>query len=411
MNFYEVGDLLALPKHIWQGKDFNKINFDFPVTSGPYKIKELKKNRYLLMELSENWWGRSKAYNQHKYNFQNLKFKFMADRNKALKTFVKGEFDVYHVGSATNWIKKTDIPAVKKGWVIKQKVYNQEPRSFRGFVINLRREKFNDIKTRKALAYLLNREKINEKLMYNQYSMLNTYYPDLHSEQKNPKTEMFKFNSDKARSLLKEAGWVVNDKGQQEKQGKSFGITFITTSEDLRHINVYVEDLKQVGIIAKIEKLSWSSLSKRMDNHEFDMYWAGWGATRLRDPEAMWHSKTANQIATNNMAGVQDDLIDSLIEIQKTIMDIEKRNSILKQIDTRLGEIIPYVLLWGLDYHRILYWNKFGTPEYVLGKFLDPLESVIPYWWKDSEKEKTLETAKTSDQKLPLLPAEIHYRE
>jgi ABC-type transport system substrate-binding protein len=37
--------------------------------------------------------------------------------------------------------------------------------------------------------------------------------------------------------------------------------------------------------------------------------------------------------------------IDRLIDLQREEMDLVKRNEILKQIDTRLTQIVPYVLL------------------------------------------------------------------
>jgi microcin C transport system substrate-binding protein len=29
-NFWTVGSFVAFPKHLWAGKDFNTINFEFP---------------------------------------------------------------------------------------------------------------------------------------------------------------------------------------------------------------------------------------------------------------------------------------------------------------------------------------------------------------------------------------------
>ena len=116
--------------------------------------------------------------------------------------------------------------------------------------------------------------------------------------------------------------------------------------DDLRHLNIYVEDLKSVGIRPSIEQLSQSTVTKRMDNHDFDLFWVNWSASRLRDPEAEWHSSTADQIASNNYAGLKDKVIDSLVEVQKTEMDMDKSNDILRSIDKRLCTIVPYVLLW-----------------------------------------------------------------
>lgn len=230
---------------------------------------------------------------------------------------------------------------------------------------------------------------MNEKLMYNQYFLLNSYYPDLYPKNQNPDVEMVTYNPEKARTLLKEAGWLVGDDGILQKDGKTFELSFLTHSSDQRHLNIYLEDIKKVGIKATVEQLSLSSLRKRLDNHKFDMFWTSWGASRLRDPEASWHSSTADQVATNNMCGVSDKNIDSLIEAQKTEMDLNKRNEILKQIDKRLNEIVPYVLLWQSDNHRLLSWNEFGTPKHVFDKF-NREDAIVAYWWYDKDKAQSL---------------------
>jgi microcin C transport system substrate-binding protein len=294
--------------------------------------------------------------------------------------------------------------------VVKQRVYNREPKGFQGFAINLRRLLVQDVRVREALCHLLNRELMNQKLMYNEYFLLNSYYPDLYPDNLNPDVPLRKYDPDKARALLNDAGWRVDSDGFLQKDGKPFEISFLTSGVDLRHLNIYVEDLKKVGIKAGIEQLSLSSVRKKIDNQEFDLYWINWGAGRLRDPESSWHSSYANQIATNNLSGVQDPTIDGLIEAQKTEMSLDARNEILKKIDKRLNEIIPYVFLWQADHNRILYWNRFGTPKYVFDKF--NRENVITtYWWIDPEKDRQRKDAMKNNTSLPSAPERIVYED
>ena len=214
-------------------------------------------------------------------------------------------------------MKKTQFDQVEKGWVVRQAVYNQKPKGYQGLAVNLRNPKFQDIRVRQALGYLLNREAMNEKFMYNQYFLLNSFYPDLHPNNVNPEREVTPYNPEKARKLLADAGWKVNQLGKLEKDGQVFEITFLSAAEDFRHLNLYIEDLKSVGIEAKIEKINRSTLTKRIDNFEFEIFWTAWGASRLRDPESSWHSSTAGQKASQNYTGVEDEEIDRLIELQK----------------------------------------------------------------------------------------------
>lgn len=409
-NFWAAAGFFAFPKHVWKDVDFNQQNFSFPVVNGPYALDEVKTNRSIQLKRRADWWGRIRKYNQNKYNFDYLLFKSMEDRNKALEVLKKGELDMYTLYTAKIWAEDTHFPQVQKNWVIRQRIFNKYPIGFQGFAMNLRRPAFQDPRVRQALACLLNRELMNNKLMFNQYFLLNSYFPDLYPNNVNPDVPVAKYDPDKARALLKEAGWQVGSDGILAKDGQPLEIVFLHhEGSDMRHLNIYLEDLKSVGIKARVDLVSLSTYTKRMDNHDFDMTWAAWTGSRLRDPEQMWSSKQADEIATQNFCGVKDPEIDQLIDQQKTEMDGAKRNEILKKIDARLMALSPYVLMWEPDNQRMLYWNKFGTPKYVLSKF-DNEFSTLTYWWLDPEKAKTLDAAKKSDTALPAQPADVHYQ-
>jgi microcin C transport system substrate-binding protein len=410
-NFATAGNsMYAFPKHVWEKVDFNQQNFEIPVVDGPYIISEVKKDRSLTLMRRADWWGRVKRYNQYKYNFDYLKYRFMEDPQKVLETFKKGELDFQLVGTASIWAEKTQFDQVKKGWVARQRVFNPQPKSFTGFAMNLRRPLFQDPRVRLALCHLLNRRQMIEKLMFSEYFLLNSYFPDLYPNNVNPKAPFIEFDPKKARELLAQAGWKSGPDGVLMKDGKPFEITFLTSSPDLRHHNVYIEDLKSVGIRARVDVMSYSTLAKRMDNHEFDMYWAGWQTDRLRDPEDQWYSTTADEVASNNYPGVKDKTVDSLIDLSKTEMDLDKRNELFKKLDDRLNQINSYVLMWSNDHERLLYWNRFGTPKYVLDKYRD--QRCVPiYWWVDPAKDKALKEAMAAGKSLPAPDGDVHYQD
>jgi microcin C transport system substrate-binding protein len=410
-NFVVAGNTMtALPKHVWEGKDFNTLNYDIPVVSGPYKISEVKKDRSLTLSRRTDWWGRVKKYNQSKYNFDHLKYRFMEDQTKVLETFKKGEIDFYVVGTASIWAEKTRFDQVQKGWVARQRIYNPQPKSFSGFAMNMRKPIFQDIRVREALSYLINRKQMLEKLMFNQYMAINSYFPDFYPGNINPDLPIRPYDPKKARELLAQAGWKPGPDGVLVKDGVRFEISFLTAMGDMRHHNVVLEDLKSVGISARIDQASQSTVSKRMDNHEFDMYWGGWQSDRLRDPEGMWLSTTADEASSNNYPGLKDKLVDSLIEAQKTEMDLDKRNAICRKIDARLMELTPYALLWIGDNDRILYWNRYGMPKYVFDKYRD--NRCVPiYWYEDPAKAKALKEAMAAGKALPVIDGDVHYQD
>lgn len=407
-NFWEAAGMVAFPSHLWEGKNFNDIN-DFDVVSGPYEVLENKTNRFLLLKRRGDWWGRVLNYNNGKYNFDYIRYRFIEDRNKTLEAFKKGDFDYYGIYTASIWAEQTEFKEVEKNHVIRQEIKNRNPRGFQGFAINMRRDKFKDVKVRKALAHLINRKLMNEKIMYNSYVLLNSYFPDLYSGYQNPAVGVVEYDPKKAAELFKQAGYTVNEKGELVKDGKQLQFSFLSASSENRHLNIYIEDLKKAGIRASIEQVSYSSARQRLNEFDFDLYWVNWGAGRLKDPEPMWSSETSNQPASNNLTGLEDEQVDSLIEKLKTETNAARRQALLKQLDRRLFELHPYVLLWQSDNSRILYWNQFGMPENPFGKF-GREDAVMTYWYFDPALVEKLKSAKKTGAALEGKKSTIHYQ-
>ncbi|MEC9377266.1 MAG: hypothetical protein VYC00_04105, partial [Candidatus Neomarinimicrobiota bacterium] len=61
------------------------------------------------------------------------------------------------------------------------------------------------------------------------------------------------------------------------------------------------------------------------------------------------------------------------------------------------------------NYQRILYWDKFGFPEWMFTRYIGEYWSIFSYWWIDPEKEANLEKAMAAGKKLPLAPLDMKY--
>ncbi|MGF1677979.1 MAG: extracellular solute-binding protein [Candidatus Methylacidiphilales bacterium] len=408
-NFWVAGGLSALPAHAWENKNFNDIHFDLTPVSGPYQLYEVQTNRSINLQRRGDWWARHLKINQYKHNFDYLRFRALEDRNKALELLKRGDFDLFPVYTARIWARQTDFLQVKKNWIVRQSVSNREPKGFQGFALNLRRPHLQDPRVRTALAHLLNRRMMMEKIMFDAYFLLNSYYPDLYPDNLNPDAPLIEYDPAQARSLLAQAGWSVGDRGVLTREGVPFELVILYHGTPIPQLTIYLEDLKKVGIDARIETVSLAAYRKRLDQHEFDLAWQNWSGNRLRDPEPMWHSKTVQETATQNISGVNSPRIDALIEKQKDLFDIDARNEILRQIDRELTAIQPYVLLWQSDRHRLLYWNRFGMPETVLDHY-NREDAAMVYWWHDEKKDAELRQAMSQNQPLPEAAPEILVR-
>ena len=407
-NLGAVGDFMILPKHVYSKMDFNKINFEFPVVSGPYIIKEFKENMYLTLARRKDWWRQKWGSVRGCLNFDNIVCKFYADRDNSFDAFLKGEIDMYPVYTASQWHQiEQKYKAVKNNWIVKQAVYNQAPVGFQGFAMNMRRPPFDDVRVRKAMAHLVDRRTMNHTLMYDQYFLHRSYAEDLYDAEHPCKNTLVEFDVAAARKLLAEAGWRANPKtGILEKNGRQFSFVFLNrdgTSD--KFLSIFQQALKDVGVQMTVQNKDWSAWAKDMDTFNFDMTWAAWGAALYKNPEPMWSSSEAEREGGSNICGFKNAEVDALIEKQKGIFSVAERHAICREIDHLVFEQHPYALLWNINYTRLLYWNKFGTPPHVLGRYS---REDTSYWWYDEDLAAELKEAMQENLPLPAQPSVVN---
>ena len=395
-NLLSLGSLFRiLPAHIFKDRDFNKINFEFPVVGGPYKVEALKEGISLTLKRRADWWQRDRESTRGIANFDRLKFRFFSEQENAFAEFKTGNLDFYRVNTASRWATETSGEAYDNNWIIKQEVYNYNPIGFQGFAMNLRRAKFADRRVRLALAYLLNRTRMNQTIMHEAYFLHQCYFEDLYNEQTPCRGPKIRFDKERARRLLKEAGWQANEStGLLEKDGQPFTIQFLTRSQNSdKFLAIYREDLNDVGIQLEIIRKDWAAWVKDMDEFNFDMTWAAWSASLYKDPESLWHSREADRAGGQNYTGYKNPEVDAMIDSLRTEFDIHKRHALVRKIDAILTDDIPYILLWNLNYRRLLYWNKFGIPRTVLPKYTAE-NGAYSFWWYDEDSAADLDYAR-----------------
>lgn len=409
-NLLTLAGLQVLPKHAFEGKDFNLQNFEFPVVSGPYRLGEIKEGLQVSLERRADWWAGDLPRFRKVANFDVLRFRFFEDPENAFEAFKKGELDLFPVHAAHVWANQTRGEKYDKNWIVRQEIENRKPIGFQGVALNLRRPPLDDPRVRRALAHLYHRAKMNETLMYNAYFLHRSYFEDLYDAAHPCENELIAFDKDAARTLLAEAGWKADPAtGLLAKDGRPLRLRYLSRgSTDDKFTAIFQEDLKDVGIELIVDKKDWAAWSKDMDTYNFDMTWAAWSAGLFKNPESMWSSKEADRPSGQNITGYKDHEVDALIDAQRTEFDVRKRHEIVRRIDAILPRDIPYVLLWNLNYERLLWWNKFGMPDAPLGKYGDERASHS-YWWADPDAAADLAHAIKTDRALPARPVRAVY--
>jgi len=164
----------------------------------------------------------------------------------------------------------------------------------------------------------------------------------------NPNINSYPFNLDKAKELLRSAGWIDSDNdGCLDKDGQAFKIEFLiyAGSETVAQlVSIVQANLKELLIDVSIRTLEWSVYLDRIRKGKFDAYSGGWSLGFEPDLYGIWHSSQIN--IGNNFIGYENEEIDKLLEEVRREFDREKR----KKMCWRIHEIIhrdqPYTFVF-----------------------------------------------------------------
>lgn len=419
-NLLYFGGMSILPEHILReldGTDYlDEYQFKMMPGTGVYTIydKDIVNQESFTLTRRDDYWDADNPLNRNTQNFDKLRFIVVKDNLSLIfEKFKKGECDYYTVSKAREWIEECEVDsmkagdtnwpyAIKKGWVQKRKIYSEKPAGTSGYAFNMRKWPFNDKRVRYAFAYLYNREKMNEEMYYSEYSMMNSMYSG--SVYENPNNEKITYNPDKAAKLLREAGYTSrNDEGwlvhNESGQVLRFEIGIATGSAYM--VTPIQQMLKDYGIDMQIKFIDGNANWKNLMERNFTVYMQNWGGLVFPNPETSLHSSLADESYNNNISGFKNERVDELCDLYDKTFDQKDRIEIIREIDGIYSEVHPAA--WGIarNYERLLYWDKFGYPEYMVSRYGGDYRSIFTYWWIDPEKEKALNEAMQKDKTLP----------
>ncbi len=364
-------------KNITAKQYITEYNYQAILSSGPYTMRHSPNQDKIIFERRLDYWGGNERFNKGLYNFDVIEIIIENDSSKTFERFKKGDFDVHSVLIAKQWATEMNFEEIKNGKIKKEKIYNQRPQGFSGIALNMRTSPFNDIRVRKAFTLLFNVEKMNKKHFYNEYQQLDSYFPGSPYENKNnPK---YRYNGRAAVKLLREAGW--HRKGKlRYKNNKPLSVTLICEEGLIPLIQaIYQKDLNKAGIRIDYLPIHIPENEQQLYNFQFQMAFISWGGDFFPDPSSSWKSNLADKENSNNIPGLKHEKIDKICDAYNKMFLQHQREQAMQELDYILMEQIPYILGWGGNFQRILYWDKFSYPEGHLLKTGDVWDIV--YLW------------------------------
>jgi ABC-type oligopeptide transport system substrate-binding subunit len=175
-NFvYAANWLTIFPAHVL--KDVNgaaylrDYNFKFLPGSGPYIMTEqdIEKGKSISIRRRNDYWADKYRANVGQNNLDTIRFVVVRDAKLMFEMFKTGDLDFYLVQRSKEWVEELNFDKFQRGILIKRKVFNSTPTNIQFMAFNTRRKPWDDIRVRKALMLLYNREQLIQKLFYNEY--------------------------------------------------------------------------------------------------------------------------------------------------------------------------------------------------------------------------------------------------
>lgn len=378
-NFNVLAGLTVIPKHIYGDVEKAKKLNKKLIGSGPYRLDRYDKGRQIVLKRNASWWGNDLPAFQGKYNVKTIVMKFANDENVALTMLQKGDLD-FDALTPEAYVKKTQGDAWG-GSVLKVKTENKSPKGYNFVGWNLRKALFQSRQVRLALAYLANRELMNDKFRFGMsYLASGPWYRQ--SAYADPTVQPIPFDPDKALALLRQEGWSDSDKdGVLDKQidgtKVDFKFTLLNANKDSeKYWILYQGDLAKAGIQMDIQLVEWNTFITKLDEATFDAVALGWsGGSVDLDPKQIWHSASAVK-GGSNFIGYQNPEVDRLIDQAREELDKSKRIPLLRQVYRKIADDVPYVFLFNNQY--TLYAHT-ARMKKVTDSF--DYDTGLNFWW------------------------------
>ncbi|WP_244481224.1 extracellular solute-binding protein [Rhizobium sp. Leaf371] len=421
-----AGGLLVVPKHWWEGKDaqgrqrdISRTTLEIPMGSGPYKMASMKAGSTVTYARRDDYWGKDLNVNIGQNNFGSIGFTYFADLDVAFEAFRSGNANYRWENSARRWATSYDFPAVKDGRIKLERLENDSRDSgvMVGFIFNLRRDAFKDVRVREALNYALDFEELKRTIFFNEYNRIDSFFfptelassglpqgreleiltdlkdkvpPSVFTKPySNPvggDPAKLRDNLRKAIGLLKEAGFELkNNQMIETKTGKPLAFEILLDGTTIERVALpFSQNLRKIGIEARVRTVDSSQYTNRWRSKDFDAIYLGWAQSLHPGNEQTeyWGTAAASRDGSQNFSGLADPGVDALIRKVIFAKDRDDLVASTKALDRVLLAHHIIVPTYASRDMRIAYARDLthpqNLPEYAVG--------FPAIWWSAAAK-------------------------
>lgn len=423
-----MGQLLVLPKHWFEdpARAADETWLEAPLGSGPYRVGTIVPGRSIAYERVPDYWAAEHPTNVGKHNFDTQRFEYFRDETVLLEAFKADQIDFRSESVARNWATAYDFPARAEGKVVLETFPINDRGIMQAYVLNLRQERFQDERVRRAFNLAFDFEDINRTIFFGAYERIDSFFdgtelaatgvpegreleileeyrgriPDSvftepYTNPDNSTQEQKRANLREAFELLREAGYERRGNVLVDADtGEPFELEFLGfRAADERHILPYAQALERLGITLRPRTTDIPQYQNRVRSFDFDMIMSSWPQSLSPGNEQRdyWTSQAATTPGSGNLAGISDPVVDELVERIVFASDRDELEAATKALDRVLLHNNYVIPQWTLGFERVARWNRFSHPETMPVYGADAFPTI---WWYDEEKARTAGVAR-----------------
>lgn len=415
LRFFEE-DLFPEPEHFYKDFDENFVNkyaWRFAPTTGPYVIfpKDIRKGRTLIQTRQEDWWANDKKFWRNRFNPSTRKFVVVRDPDKALESFISGDFDMYRVRTPDVWDDKLDVPAVNKGYIVRAQFYNQIPRPCYSLRMNKTRKPLDDRNVRLGLQFASNFDLVLERYFRGQYQRMQSS-SDGYGPFSNAEVKARSFSVPKAKEYFAQAGFdqMGSDGILRNASGEKLSFTITTGYKRLEDVlTILQQEARKAGVEYQLEILEPTAAWKKVQEKKHEIAFTALNRSVELYPRYFdfWHSYNAfredgtPKPETNNFTVTSYPEWDALIDRYESSTDLEEIKSIAHELEEKIHEDAAFVPGWVRPYFQCAYWRWIRWPENFSSRLAREHDELNVHWIDPDIKKETLaamESGKTFEK-------------
>jgi ABC-type transport system substrate-binding protein len=338
-----------------------------PIGTGPFMLSQHQSGVLMHLQSNPHYWGRGQtiAGIQLGPHIQGMLLKVFGTADAAILGLRKGDIDFYWNGILPGYLAELkDNKEITLFHGKKSALY------FLGF--NLRRPPMNDPAFRRAVATLVDKDFIVDRILQGAGEAMTSVVPEGNTYFHHPKCQAWGHGLTKeqrikaAYEILKKAGYTwktppVDAQGQLQKptfmsgpNGANLeGLTLLTPPSDYDPNRAMAgmmiqEWLKDLGVPVAARPMAFSAMLQQVKSrHDFDLFVLGYGRLNL-DPDYLrtFFSSGQDKPGGWNMSGYRNPRYDELANRSEEEMDPAQRRAILREMQMILSQDLPYLPLY-----------------------------------------------------------------